>query len=43
MRKEQKVKIGEIAKCIIMFLVLCIFFYFVPYTDDDLRRGVKLD
>lgn len=42
MRKEQKVKIGEIAKCIIMFLVLCIFFYFVPYTDDDLRWGSQI-
>lgn len=42
MRKEQKVKIDEIIKCIIMFLVLCIFFYFVPYTDDDLRWGSQI-
>lgn len=42
MGKGQKVKTDEIAKCIIMFLVLCIFFYFVPYTDDDLRWGSQI-
>lgn len=39
MREKQKIKMDEIIKCIIMFLILCIFFYFVPYTDDDLRWG----
>ncbi len=24
---------------IIMFILLCVFFYYVPYTDDDLRWG----
>lgn len=39
MEKEQKIKKNKIIKCILMFLLLCIFFYFVPYTDDDLRWG----
>lgn len=39
MRKE---KMNEIIKCIIIFLILCIFFYFVPYTDDDLRWGSQV-
>lgn len=42
MRKGQKIKRNEIIKMISMFLVLCIFFYFVPYTDDDLRWGSQL-
>lgn len=42
MRKWQKIKIEKIIKCIIMFLILCTFFYFVPYTDDDLRWGSQI-
>ena len=42
MRNRQKIIIGESIKYIIMFLVLCIFFYFVPYTDDDLRWGSQI-
>ncbi len=42
MRKEQQTKIDEVIKCITMFLILCIFFYFVPYTDDDLRWGSQI-
>ncbi|MDE6627441.1 MAG: hypothetical protein K2K56_13885 [Lachnospiraceae bacterium] len=39
---DRKQKINEIIKCMIMFFILCIFFYFVPYTDDDLRWGSQI-
>lgn len=39
MRKDEKWRYSEGVKFIILFVLLCVFFYFVPYTDDDLRWG----
>ena len=36
---EKNRKKSEFLKFIILFGFLCVFFYFVPYTDDDLRWG----
>lgn len=39
MRTDENWRHSECIKCIILFFLLCVFFYFVPYTDDDLRWG----
>lgn len=42
MRIKNFLKSGECMSLLIMFFLLCAFFYLVPYTDDDLRWGSQI-